>query len=358
MYKNNFNLLRLYGAFQVLLQHSLYYLSNDNSREDNYTFFIGNLMQQFHGVAIFFLLSGFLIFMSYDKHPNIVDYTINRVLRIYPALYVNIFVSLVILYIFGYLYFDFEFFSWFIVQITMFQFYNIEMFRGFGVGVINGSLWTISLELSFYILLPILVFIYNRNILLIIIIFISSFLLWIYDIYSNHSIIYNRLLHISIIPHLFIFMIGMIYYKYFNTLQRYIKDKFLIWILLYLLFLCISNDMNFHKFIIYFIIKWSLFSLVVFSFAFSWRELSYKLLKGNDYTYGIYIYHMLIINIFVTMGFVGDIKYLIYIILLSILFGILSWYLIEKPFLKLKKHSLFNELKNKKENSETVSTKF
>jgi peptidoglycan/LPS O-acetylase OafA/YrhL len=116
--------------------------------------------------------------------------------------------------------------------------------------------------------------------------------------------------------------------------------------------------MNFHKFIIYFIIKWSLFSLVVFSFAFSWRELSYKLLKGNDYTYGIYIYHMLIINIFVTMGFVGDIKYLIYIILLSILFGILSWYLIEKPFLKLKKHSLFNELKNKKENSETVNTKF
>ena len=64
MYKNNFNLLRLYGAFQVLLQHSLYYLSNDNSREDNYTFFIGNLIQQFHGVTIFFLLSCFLIFKA------------------------------------------------------------------------------------------------------------------------------------------------------------------------------------------------------------------------------------------------------------------------------------------------------
>ena len=357
MYENNFNLLRLYGAFQVLFQHSLYYIWNHNLESNNPLYILNSIMQQFHGVSIFFLISGFLIFMSYEKHSNIIDYTLNRVLRIYPALYVNIFVSLVILYIFGYLHFNLNFFFWLIAELSIFQFYNIDMFRDFGVGVINGSLWTISVELTFYILLPTLVFIYKRNIFIFIVILMLSFLVWRYDIVSNHNLIYNKIIHISILPHLFVFMIGMIFYKYFDSFQKYIEDKFLIWFLVYLLFFYIPHDVNLYISIIYYIIKWTLFAFVVFSFAFSWRGASYKLLKGNDYTYGIYIYHMLIVNIFVELGLIRDTKYLVYIILLSVLMGVLSWFFVEKPFLRLKKHSLFSE-KNKKENSETVNTKF
>ncbi len=35
------------------------------------------------------------------------------------------------------------------------------------------------------------------------------------------------------------------------------------------------------------------------SFAFSYRDISDKILRKQDISYGIYIYHMLIINIFI-----------------------------------------------------------
>ena len=352
MFKNNFNLLRLYAAFQVLLQHSCFYLLKkvESQKNDGLIFAINSKMQLFHGVDIFFLISGFLILMSYKKYPKLTHYSKNRLLRIYPALYINILFSLAILYLFGYLSPNSEFFSWLIAQMTLFQFYNSELFRDFGVGVINGSLWTISVELTFYIILPIIVSIHRKWRGLTAIIFVISFIFWIYDRTSDHYIIYNKILHVSILPHLFIFMIGMGFYHYFYLLKEYIEERFLIWFLLYLLFIYIGNiSPTLHLSIIYPIIQWLLFPFVIFSFAFSWRELSYKLLKKEDYTYGVYIYHMLIINLFVALGYLGDIKYFIYTILLSFISGVLSWHLIEKPFLKFKKASLFNELKTQKE---------
>lgn len=40
-------------------------------------------------------------------------------------------------------------------QITIFQYYTPNLLRNFGVGTPNGSLWTIPVELEFYILLPV-----------------------------------------------------------------------------------------------------------------------------------------------------------------------------------------------------------
>lgn len=70
-------------------------------------------------------------------------------------------------------------------------------------------------------------------------------------------------------------------------------------------------------------------------------------MNHNDFTYGIYIYHMLIVNIFVQMGYMGSITNLLVVFVLTILCGMLSYFLVEKPFLNMKTKSLYNELHNK-----------
>lgn len=67
-------------------------------------------------------------------------------------------------------------------------------------------------------------------------------------------------------------------------------------------------------------------------------------MKHNDFTYGIYIYHMLVVNIFIQLGYMGGVENLFLALLLSIICGIMSYFFVEKPFLKLKKKSLFNEI--------------
>lgn len=296
------------------------------------------------GVPVFFLISGFLIGMSYENHPHIKDYIKNRMLRIYPALYVNIFIGICILGCFGFVQFNTEFFSWLLAQMSIIQFYNAEMFRGFGVGVINGALWTISVELTFYIALPILFILFKKSRWVIGLLFFASFILWNYDLNSNKDIFYNKFLHVTIAPYLFLFLFGLGFYKFYESLKKYINNTFIIWLFIFTLLNTVIDYYMIQMNALLHILKWVVFSFLIFSFAFSYKNLSKNLLNGNDYTYGVYIYHMLVINIFIHLKLTGEIKYFAYVILVSGFLGVLSWHFIEKPFLKLKKHSLFNEM--------------
>jgi peptidoglycan/LPS O-acetylase OafA/YrhL len=64
-----------------------------------------------------------------------------------------------------------------------------------------------------------------------------------------------------------------------------------------------------------------------------------KILKGNDISYGMYIYHMLVINSFVALGYVGNIKYLFFAIVIITIFSWFSWTFIERKALLLKNKS-------------------
>ncbi len=345
MRENNFDLLRLYAALQVLLMHTLHHLFLSSGYEVmGGVLMFKSFISYTPGVSIFFLISGFLIAMSYEKNSNLKEYAKNRILRIYPALYINILISAGILYYFGFIEFNLEFFRWLVAQMSIIQFYNTEMFREFGVGVINGSLWTISVELTFYIALPVMYFLYKKSRWIVGVILLVSFALWVYDTTSNRDIFYNKFLHVSIFPYLYLFLIGIGFYKFYDNLKILIEKKFFLWFLLFTIFNIAVNYFNITTNNIVYIFKWVIFSFMVFSFAFSFKGFSKKLLNGNDFTYGIYIYHMLIINILVHLKMVGEIKYFIYVFLGSIFLGVLSWYMVEKPFLKLKKYSLFKDM--------------
>ena len=81
--------------------------------------------------------------------------------------------------------------------------------------------------------------------------------------------------------------------------------------------------------------------LTIFSFAYSTPALSKKVLRGNDMSYGIYIYHMPVVNLLLYSELYQKIEYGFVALMACILLAAISWLMIEKPALRLKKHPLF-----------------
>ena len=297
---NNFNILRLLAALQVVYRHTVEHLHIKNEMALS----VSSIISYFPGVPVFFFISGYLITMSYEKNPDIKEYTKNRALRIFPGLYMSFFIGILILW-----YFDqfsgvsnMQIVPWMVAQLSFFQFYNPEFIRDFGVGVINGSLWTISVELSFYIILPFLYMWLQKNFskrVSVLLTISFGFYYYIHEI-STNTLIYEKLIRSSILPYLFYFLFGMTMYKYRKKLLKYIENKVVFYFGLYILVSTIHTNL-----FLYDVLKQVIFSAFMFSFVFSYRSLSNKIVGNNDFTYGVYIYHMLIVNVMVEKGISG-----------------------------------------------------
>jgi peptidoglycan/LPS O-acetylase OafA/YrhL len=76
---NNFDLLRHLFAVTVCLVHT-YELSGISQLR-----WIKAILTSKVAVEAFFIVSGFLIFMSYERSTSVISYTVKRIRRIYPA---------------------------------------------------------------------------------------------------------------------------------------------------------------------------------------------------------------------------------------------------------------------------------
>ena len=230
--------------------------------------------------------------------------------------------------------------AWFFGQITIFQYYTPNLLRNFGVGTPNGSLWTIPVELEFYILLPVF-FLFLKHIS-IKVKFIALFLfsamfnfLWTSACESGESIL-DKLIEVSIFPYLYAFLFGGLMFLNWSKIKLFIEGKICYWFLIYGLYCYFADALpGYH------LDDWTtllanlLLGILTISAAFSKISLG-KVLHGNDISYGIYIYHMLVINVFVQMKFVGNISYLLMALIITVCIAIISWVFIEKKALSLK----------------------
>jgi len=137
----------------------------------------------------------------------------------------------------------------------------------------------------------------------------------------------------------------MVLYKYWNYVKKFIEGKALLWLLLLFIFCMITKSIPSYQPIkpTGFIAN-LLLSVLTISMAFTIPKLN-QLLKGNDISYGLYIYHMPILNVFVTFNLKGDIRYLWMVLAITMLFALLSWTLIEKRMLQLKEYKKYKILK-------------
>jgi len=76
------------------------------------------------------------------------------------------------------------------------------------------------------------------------------------------------------------------------------------------------------------------------SLAYTLPDIADRLLRRNDISYGVYIYHMLVVNILVSLHMVYRPVYLLVVLGASYALGYLSWVFIERRFLRKKQHTL------------------
>jgi peptidoglycan/LPS O-acetylase OafA/YrhL len=329
-HKNNFNLLRFFAAIQVFISHYVWHfqVNFDGISKILYKYF-----SSFSGVPIFFFISGFLIYKSFQKlkitnyKKKLKIFFYNRFLRIYPGLIVCFVISFLILLVSGYL----EnknitiknLLTWIIAHTTVFQFYNPPWLREYGAGVLNGSLWTIPVEIQFYFLIPIIYTLSKKiNIFLIILIFFVILNL-IFPV--DRSTIINKIYHITFLPHVYIFLLGCLVASNKNIIKYILNLN---------LFLIIFIHLIFSQFITFLIIDQMLLFIIVIKIGFMNYKNINKFFNKNDLSYGIYLYHMPIINFILYKNIIHYRFYIILLILLIISFC--SWSFVEKIFLRKK----------------------
>ena len=349
---NNFDLIRLLAALQVACNHAIGFMESDVSG------WFGALLKYsyiFPGVPIFFFISGFLISRSYENNPSLKEYSQNRILRLYPALIICVLTSCVLISISGYLSTPAaagagfgDMFLLFLAKTTIVQFYNPDFMRGYGDGVLNGSLWTIAVELQFYVMIPVLYKLFglakeqysNNKLLILIAVFFVINRMYVYGLFGSEDSVIHKLVGVSFFPWIYMFLIGVFVQKNFDAFHAFVKGRFIPFFIAYCIFglLLMPFEVELGNTLSVFLFIPLVF--VIMAGAYSNTGLSHKLLNKNDVSYGIYIFHMPIINFMLYHNMKGSLGYPLLAMAVTIVIAIISWRRIEKPSLKLKKHPL------------------
>ena len=293
------------------------------------------IVQHFPGVPAFFFISGFLVYGSYAQN-NGADYWRNRSLRLLPAL---IFATLggVVVALLAHGWRDlFEYpgtyVTWILAQITLGQAYNPSHFRYIGVGVINGSLWTLTTEILFYVLVPIITWVEHRFRMIVPSLMAMSFAIYTFgpDLLDFEVVLGKTLFEFLALTPLiwgWMFGFGILAFKHFDRLPiRWlplagIPMALMIWQGDGALFHSAENRLGIFYFCAY--------AAIVLWLSFGIR--APKLLP--DFSYGAYIWHMPIINLLLVFAIPNAAPVAIG---LTLLFAVASWYMVEKPALRLK----------------------
>jgi peptidoglycan/LPS O-acetylase OafA/YrhL len=342
---NNFDLVRLFATLQVATVHAITHFQVPGSLAH----VVDAGLRLFPGVPIFFVVSGFLISNSYEHSDSLRHYLRNRCLRIYPALWVCLVATVGALLLVGVDAIGMlptrDWLIWWAAQLTLFQNYSPGFEWPPGVGTPNFSLWTIPVELEFYMLVPAIYVVFrltqNRGNFPLLALCVASAALHLgfrYEDYrtSNHAE-YRYLLN-TVAPYLWMFLVGVLIQRNWGRLRPLLAGRAHWWLLGYLALCGVANrlgvDVGSNTITPLFFCP--LAGLVVAS-ATSAPGLADRILHRQDISYGTYLYHLLVINVLVSFGLVGSAWPAAGAIAMALLLATASWVLVEKPFLRRKR---------------------
>ena len=340
MRDNNINTLRFIGAFLVLFGHAFVLCYGPGGGEDpisewliRYTGYRAKLPGL--GVAMFFVLSGYLVTQSYVNRQNLLVYLEARILRIYPALWVTLLFTVFIL---GPLVSSLSVGDYFSHRGTWnYLQYNAKLFPDVvyklpGVftenprpGGVNGSLWSLPVEVRMYLIVAVLGFsrVFRRR--------------WAFNLIAVGIVIFYVTApeHFFLLPELRRERVGV--YFLLGALCYINRDVLVLhWAGVILLAALAAISFRYGKefYNLAFAIWFCYLTLYI---AFHRHIRFPDLGSRGDFSYGLYLYAFPMTQLGI-MLLGPDNPWLIVVTTLisSMLLAVLSWHFVERPCLRLK----------------------
>jgi peptidoglycan/LPS O-acetylase OafA/YrhL len=341
--RNNLDCLRLILASVVVLFH-VHALTNLSAFSG-----FGKYCSPHFAVRGFFVISGLLIYRSYTRSSSNASYLEKRARRIYPAYFTVIVLAALALCPLSTLpvsqYFGLGFWKYLGANLLFLNFLAPSLpgvFTSNNISAVNGALWTLKIEVAFYLFVPVIHFLcrwFGTKKIVGAIFALSC--IWKYGFAylastsSSHNVysldgsrsIYSQL-EVQFPAQLMYFSAGILLLLYFEKLKFHFPTLSCITACLFLLDHFFTGG--------FLDVFW--ISGIVFVFGF-WRHFG-NFSKYGDFSYGVYIVHWPILQILIFCGVAALHSAIFFVVSLSLvaLTSILMWYLVESRFLASSSH--------------------
>lgn len=326
--QNNFDGVRIFLALIVLFSH-LSAITNNPA-----FWYLEKFADANFAVKGFFTISGYLVCKSFIGSKNLTDFFEKRVRRIYPAyigavalcFLIGIFVSRLDILVYLSSPESFRYLAFNALFLNFLQPSLPGVFENNHLQAMDGSLWTIKVEVMLYLCVPFLIFCLRRfSSGLVALVFITASIAWVYYFEQISSLSIGSEIARQFPGQLSYFVCG----TFLAVEPRFLKQ--LKWIApLGMLLLIMLDNSNLKVFIDPFAYS----GIVLFICTLKSNYLNVG--KFGDISYGIYLYHFPIIQLLV---FLGIFEINIYwgaalAFIVTLMMSLLSWHFLEKPFLK------------------------
>jgi peptidoglycan/LPS O-acetylase OafA/YrhL len=300
-----------------------------------------NAFSSVAAVKAFFVVSGFLIFMSYERSATMRSYFLKRARRIYPAYFTVVMLCAVSLWAVSSLpidrYLSFDLLKYVFSNLAFLNFLHPGLpgvFEGFRYPVVNGALWTLKIEVMFYVSVPVLVMLCRRfgHFRMLAVIYLASvcYAFLLNDMADARSSALYRELARQLPGQLSYFVAGAFFYYFLPLFERYVA---------YFLLLALSVLMVDSYIALPLLEPLALATVVSFFGLFIYAG---NAGRYGDFSYGIYILHFPVIQLLLYGGWFSNSAYefLATAMAVTLLASVAMWHLVEKRFLFRNSHYL------------------
>ena len=332
--QNNFDLLRFLFAFVVFLVHA-HVLSGEVGLSS-----LSKLLSSDIAVKSFFVVSGFLIFMSYENSRDTKSYFIKRARRIYPAYFAIVVICALLGAVFTALpwaeYFSLPVLKYIASNLVFLNFLQPALpglFEDNTLQAVNGALWTLKIEVMFYFFVPLAVIAFRSagRLPVMLTLYICSVIysMVMEGVASKTGADFYLELQRQLPGQLAFFIAGAAGYYYFQYLIKY-----RVW----LMTLAVAS------FILQSWLPWMAIQPIALGVLVVYFACVFPCLgnfgKYGDFSYGMYIVHFPVLQTFVAYGLFKGAPWLMLVAAGALIMtaAFLFWHFIEKPFLRKSSH--------------------